>query len=270
MNHDVSSTVDIQVTLRGHLPGADEYAIRRIDDVLRFAPEPVLSARVKLTRHPDPAVERPIVAQANLDLRGRLVRAQASGVSVTEAVDLLHDRLRRRLLKFARNWEAQRGHHPHGDSWRHGHEPTRRAPFYPRPLEEREIVRHKTFSLSRVSVSDAAAEMEALDYDFHLFTELASGQDSVLYRTDTGYRLAQLNGPAAELDTEHVAELPVTVSEQHAARLSLSEAVERLNLSGLPFLFFQDDEDPGAGRGCVLYHRFDGHYGLIVPAYGAH
>jgi hypothetical protein len=31
----------------------------------------------------------------------------------------------------------------------------------------------------------------------------------------------------------------------------------------LPFLFFVDAE---RGRGAVLYHRYDGHYGLIAPA----
>ncbi len=36
----------------------------------------------------------------------------------------------------------------------------------------------------------AAAELVLLDYDFHLFTERSAGQDSVIYRTPGGYRLA--------------------------------------------------------------------------------
>jgi Sigma 54 modulation/S30EA ribosomal protein C terminus len=38
-----------------------------------------------------------------------------------------------------------------------------------------------------------------------------------------------------------------------------------LEASGQPFLFFVDAE---TGRGNVLYHRYDGHYGLIVPSAG--
>ncbi|MBT2381356.1 sigma 54 modulation/S30EA ribosomal C-terminal domain-containing protein [Streptomyces sp. ISL-111] len=40
-------------------------------------------------------------------------------------------------------------------------------------------------------------------------------------------------------------------------------AAQRLRLTGLPFVFFHDT---GTGRGSVLYHRYDGHYGLITPA----
>jgi hypothetical protein len=42
---------------------------------------------------------------------------------------------------------------------------------------------------------------------------------------------------------------------------SISEAISRLGLIDLPFLFFVD---AATGRSSVLYHRYDGHYGLIV------
>ncbi|MGF6887446.1 hypothetical protein ABIA39_005955 [Nocardia sp. GAS34] len=32
---------------------------------------------------------------------------------------------------------------------------------------------------------------------------------------------------------------------------------------GWPFVFFRD---PACHRGCVLYHRYDGHYGLLTPS----
>jgi hypothetical protein len=36
-----------------------------------------------------------------------------------------------------------------------------------------------------------------------------------------------------------------------------------MGLLGLPFLFFVD---AAQGRASVLYHRYDGHYGVITPA----
>jgi hypothetical protein len=39
--------------------------------------------------------------------------------------------------------------------------------------------------------------------------------------------------------------------------------MQHLELMGWPFVFFRD---PTTGRGSVLYHRYDGHYGLLVPA----
>jgi ribosome-associated translation inhibitor RaiA len=247
---------EIEVTVRGQLPGAADYARQRLSDALGYAPEPVLAARVRLTEHKGPASRRSILVQANVDLKGRPIRAQATGENVASAVDQLHDRVRRRLDKAARHWEARRGQQPKPEGWRHGNLPAQRSPFPSLPEDEREIVRHKTFSLAALSVAGAVAELESLDYDFHLFTELSTGQDSVVYRTEEGYGLAQLRpGPVAS------GEIRLTVSAHPAARLTLAEARDRLDLSGWPFLFFAD---AGTGRGSVLYHRYDGHYGLIT------
>jgi hypothetical protein len=55
----------------------------------------------------------------------------------------------------------------------------------------------------------------------------------------------------------------MTVSPLPAPRLSVREAAERLDAAGPPFTFFTDAD---TGRGCVVYHRYDGHYGLLVPS----
>src|SRR5690606_26951060 len=104
--------------------------------------------------------------------------------------------------------------------------------------------------------------MELLDYDFHLFTEEGTGMASVLYREGpTGYRLSQV-APTSE-DQLAPFELPVTISSTPPPCLTVDQATERLNLTGLPFLFFID---AAQGRASVLYRRYDGHYGLITPA----
>jgi len=60
--------VDVQVVRHGQLPGADDDAREKITRLLHLAPAPVLLARVRLTKHPDPSVARPVMAQANLDV----------------------------------------------------------------------------------------------------------------------------------------------------------------------------------------------------------
>jgi hypothetical protein len=155
--------------------------------------------------------------------------------------------------------EARRGGRPvPGEhEWRHGEEPSHRAHHYRRPADEREIVRHKSFALVAETPDEAAFEMDVLDYDFHLFID--TRLDSVLYRAGpTGYRLARTApGPVPS------AAVPLTVTPQPAPRLKVTEAVARLVLTGWPFVFFVDAD---SGRGGVLYHRYDGHYGLIAPA----
>ena len=52
------------------------------------------------------------------------------------------------------------------------------------------MVRRKSYALGRETPDEAAADAEQMDYDFHLFTERSTGEDSVIYRTAGGYRLA--------------------------------------------------------------------------------
>ena len=267
-------TIPVQVQVAGaHTDALLTEARERVRAAIRqHAGRPVLHARVRITRDGGP--DRPVVAQANIDLDGRLVRAQVHARTDREALELLEERLRNRMQHASRtvgNWEDRRGRgalsmagpQP-GDErteWRHGDLPTRRGPSYPRPPAERQIIRHKSFTVAEWGIDEAAFDMETLDYDFHLFTELGTGQDSVLYRGGpTGYRLAQVE-PHPEALARHA--LEVTVSEQPAPGLSTDEAIERMAALDVPFLFYLDRE---RDRGALLYHRYDGHYGLITPA----
>jgi hypothetical protein len=262
------ATTPIHVQLDGDLRGdLAQYLEQRTRDVLTLLDRPVLHARARLTHHADPRLARPYVAEANLDVDGRFVRAQVLAPSAREAVDMLHDRLRQRLehdLQYTQgDWEERRGRRATGEphEWRHGDEPAHRPPWFPRPPEEREIVRHKSVSPATCTLDEAAEDMDLADYDFHLFTEEGTGQDSVLYRAGpSGYRLAQVD-PHPEALAGH--DLTVTVSDQRAPLLTTAEAVERMAQLDRPFLFFLDAE---RAQGALLYHRYDGHYGLITPA----
>ncbi len=261
---DLPAVFDVEVTTNGQLPGAEDYARTKIGELGRLTHEPVLRAHVRLSEHGDPAVARRVIAQANLDVNGRLVRAQVESVTARDAIDRLEARLRHRLERSAQHWEAKRGGMPRvgPHEWRHQSEPTDRPTYFPRPEGERRIMRHKSYSLPTCTVEEAALEMELLDYDFHLFTEEGTKQDSVLYREGpAAYRLAQVDPESA--DNLAPFELPLTISPQPAPRLTVDQAIERIGLLGLPFLFFVDT---ARDRGSVLYHRYDGHYGLIAPA----
>lgn len=259
-----ATPITIDVTTHGRLPGAADYARDKIGGVIRLAHRRVLHARVRLTEHSDPAVNRPVIAQANLDVDGRLVRAQVQGVNAREAIDRLAARLRQRLERTAEHSEARRGARPVKlpHEWRHQSEPSHRPGYFPRPVDERRVVRRKSPAPHTCTVDEAAFDMEVLDYDFYLFTETGSGIASVLYRDDSGgHRLAQVIPPSREQFAPF--ELPVTVSGASAPCITLDQAIERLGLLGLPFLFFIDAAE---GRASVLYHRYDGHYGVISPA----
>lgn len=245
-------------------PGIEEYAQKRVRAALRAVHRPVLHVRVRITHHEDPAVARPVVAQAEVDVNGRLVLARATGTTGLEAVDLLHDRLRRRLerdrSRSGGTWEDRRGDRSpstgHGER-RHGVVPPARRSASD---AERVVVPHWSVTPRPCGLDEAVFDMDAMGYDFHLFTEEGSGQDSVVYTDPSGYRLAQVEPRPDEL-APHVT--PVRVSTHPAPLLGVTEAVGRMELWERPFLFFLDAD---RGRGALLHHRHDGHYGLVLPA----
>jgi hypothetical protein len=253
--------VDVQVT-EDETPDIAEYAEQRVRELFEESRVPVLHARIRISRLGNPARARPVVAQANLDVGGRMVRAQFRAGTAHEAVDLLRDRLRRRL----RSALQRPGDTAAFGTWRDtGEEPEVRQPeAVPLQAGDREIVRQKTVTLLRQELPDAAALLEDMGYDFHLFAEAGTGRDSVLYRSGSGgFRLAQLDPRPDAPPLQLPQGVPVTLSDQGAARLSVGEAVERMSVWPQPFLFFQNSEND---RGSVLYLRFDGRYGLISPA----
>ncbi|KJS63277.1 ribosome hibernation promotion factor [Streptomyces rubellomurinus] len=250
---------EVLVATRGEVsPAAPDYARTKLHAVLERLDEPVLAARVKLTQEANHAVARPSIAQAVIDLNGRPVRAQVAATTMQEAVDLLQDRLNARIARVRTHRRHHHRHHaetpavvpaPTGQE----HRPQRRA----LGVEERRVVRHKTYSLARQTGWSAVFELEAMDYDFHLYTDTETGHESVVHRdAATGeYRITSA-GTTPDTDPG----LPVTAAG--APALTVAEAAARLDLGGLPFVFFTD---AATGRGNVLYHRYDGHYGLITP-----
>jgi sigma 54 modulation/S30EA-like ribosomal protein len=260
--------LQVQTHAQGAVPAyAMDLAVRRVRAALRIAPEPVLFARVKLTMAADPAVERPAIAQASIDLNGRALRSHATAAVMRDAIEMMSDKLRIQLERAARNWARLRGGHPAGTARIAGPRPRSEPAQQSRSLEDPSVVGHKSYGLAKLTPAEAAAEMELLDYDFHLFTEQSSSQDSVVYRTGLGYRLALARPRPDRL--EHLdggkAAPRFTVSDKPAPRLDVGDAETRLDALGQPFLFFIN---AATGRGNILYHRSDGAYGLITPADG--
>ena len=255
-----STSTRIHVHTRGGVDPRDVgYARYKVNAALEHARDPVLLARARLTQHHNPALDRPALAQANLDLGGVLVRAQVAAPTMHEAIDELHDRLLARIDRASHDWQAIRGARPVPGEWRHDSPARPPLPYFPRAAEDRQVVRHKAFAVATETVEEAAFDMDLLDYEFHLFVEEGSGQDSVLHRTPDGLRLAQVS---PRPDAVSRGEVPFAVSERPAASLDVDGAIAHLEHLGTPFVFFRDAR---TGRGNVLYHRYDGHYGLIVP-----
>jgi hypothetical protein len=263
----VNGTPSIQVAVvRGEIPDrVVGYARDKVGAVLRLAPAPVLFARVTLAHEDAPSMQRPAIAKATLDVNGRPVRAHVAAGTDEEAVDLLEAKLRHCLEILAERRQARR-HEPATvppGAWRRGALPTDRPEWFPRPVEDRELVRRKAFLLRQQTVEEAAADLDLLDQDWVLFTELGTGADALLARTRTGLRLQVVGDETPDLGI-----LGGTVEVRPGApRMDLPTARTFLDETDEPFVFIADAD---TGRGRVVYRRYDGHYatmaGEVLPA----
>ena len=181
---------------RGEVPDESrDYAAKRLSTLIEHVAEPVLFARVKLTQAPDPALERPAIAEATIDINGEIVRAQVGAHRMGEAIDMLRARLRGKLEHRAQHRQALRRRAPSSrpGEWRHGDPPTERPGYFERPAEEREVIRHKSYMTDELTPDEAAFDMEQLDFDFYLFRDRVNGDDALLERVSDGsYRLTRM------------------------------------------------------------------------------
>lgn len=74
----------------------------------RFAPRPILYARMVIGTEHDRALERPATVTASLDVSGRIVTAHAAADTPLDALDLLEQRLRRNLDRLDARRRARR------------------------------------------------------------------------------------------------------------------------------------------------------------------
>lgn len=238
-----------------------ELAHEKVGAVLRLAPAPVLFARVTLAHEAAPDIQRPAIAKVVLDVNGRPVRAHVAAGSFDEAVDLLEAKLRHGLEILAEKRQAIRHEPAHAaaGSWRHGMLPTARPEWFPRPVEEREVVRRKAYLLHEQTVAEAAEDLELLDQDWVLFTEQATRVDAVLEHLDGRYRLTLASAATpVSVDLGEPVEVRAGVP-----RMELDAALKLLDELDTPLVFFIDRE---TNRGRVVYRRYDGHYGTLTRA----
>lgn len=117
------AALSVRVTARGPVGKRDrEAAEKALAQLVRFAPRRLLFARAILVKQQDPAVARRAFARGTLDASGEIIRAHATAPRMSEAIDLLADRLRGRLTELGERKRARRREPGVAGPgrWRHG------------------------------------------------------------------------------------------------------------------------------------------------------
>ncbi|MFD6357036.1 sigma 54 modulation/S30EA ribosomal C-terminal domain-containing protein [Nocardia tengchongensis] len=210
------------------------------------------SARIRMT---GPNCDTgPILVQVNTQPAGTSIRVQTLTHGRGDALPVLV-RLERQLRTVRKAWSPR----PWPD-------PTRPPLDAPGPGI---LLRRKTVAVQAIDPLTAAVVMDVMDYDVHLFTDVETGEDAIVYRAQpSGLRLARQHcvHPPRTAVVAAATPVPLITCPRPAPVLTEHEAADRVREHGLPFAFYTDFD---TGRGHLVYRRYDSGLGLITPAYAA-
>ncbi len=253
----------IEFSTAGAISAGDRRAVvDLLAKVLATSDDPATHIRVRMEHGADRNRVRSTTVRVIVDFKRGAIRGTVTADTTREAIDRLEDRLRAQLRHRIERRKA-RQHRPPSSGpgeWRHGDLPVQRPPYFPRPVDERQVVRHKTVAPAASTLEEALFDVESMDYDFYLYIDVETDEDAFVVRGDAieQPRVRFLNGLENGAGAGDV-----TVDPRPAPVHDVEGAKERLDITDDARLFYRDAH---TGRGHVLYRRFDGHYGLIVPA----
>jgi ribosome-associated translation inhibitor RaiA len=257
--------MNIDITAADEVPREELSEVRPLVESLeRYARRAPDVVRVTLRGGPgkgDPA--RPYVADASMELDGHVLAAHAAAPSPVAATEEVVERLRRQLRRVVGADVALRNE-PRTiekalEDLRREPPPWPAAAARRKPPEERQIVLHRTYAQEPESTLSAIADLLDDDELFHLFVHVRTNEDVVVHWRDDG-RIGLLFPRGSVLEDED--DVVVPEPSRYSEPLPLARARAEMDLLNHRFLYFVDAEDE---RGKVLYLRFDGDYGLVVP-----
>jgi putative sigma-54 modulation protein len=164
---------------------------RKIDEVTRV--------ELELKVEKNPSIPEPCVAEATVFTRGPVIRARESSTDMYAAIDLVADKLLRRVKKY---------HDKAMGKTRKGHEkfaaeveplpelaPVAGAATLADELsgeaihagDNGRIVKTKQFALKPMSVHEATLQLELVGHDFFVFTNAETNRTNVVYRRKDGH-----------------------------------------------------------------------------------
>jgi ribosome-associated translation inhibitor RaiA len=255
----IRADIPIQLTLRGAAPQSQiAYVLRKVEHLVQRPPAAAQQVQVVIALDSNPATERPVRIEVSAVVAGKPIRAHVQATEVTEAGDLVVDRLQQRLDRARERTRTRRrrGGIAGAHEWRHGGLPPHRGIEHRGDPNDgsRPVIKRKTYLLEPMTAEQAADEMELLDHDFYLFVDADTGADAVVHRRHDGS--FGVLGPTAGATGPHE-------SCGAPPALTAAQAKERLEVSTDRFLFYRDPSDD---RARVLYRRYDGRFGLLVAS----
>jgi putative sigma-54 modulation protein len=184
-------------------PALQDYANEKIEHVHKLLQQrkidEVTRVELELKVEKNPSIPEPCIAEATVFTRGPVIRARESSTDMYAAIDLVTDKLVRRVKKY---------HDKIHGKTRHGHDKISVPPATEEELapvavtaadadetageaafagDNGRIVKTKQFALKPMSVHEATLQLELVGHDFFVFTNVESSRTNVVYRRNDGH-----------------------------------------------------------------------------------
>lgn len=162
---------------------------RKIDEVTRV--------ELELKVEKNPSIAEPCVCEATIFTRGPVIRAQERATDMYAAIDLVTDKLLRRVKKYHDrvHGKNRKYHQKLTGPVAEAEEVTAAAAPAAAELEGElvaagdngRIVKTKQFALKPMSVVEATLQLELVGHDFFVFTNAETNRTNVVYRRNDGH-----------------------------------------------------------------------------------
>ncbi|MGO8685235.1 MAG: ribosome hibernation-promoting factor, HPF/YfiA family [Thermoleophilia bacterium] len=171
-----------------------EYAEEKLSRVHRLLQErhidEVSRVELELMVEKNPSIANPNIAEATIFTRGPVIRAKESSTDMYASIDLVADKLQRRVKKYHDK--------VHRKNPRHGQvlnlltsdvpeEETTMLAADEIETDDGHIVKTKQFALKPMTVDEATLQLELVGHDFFVFTNVETSDTNVVYRRNDGH-----------------------------------------------------------------------------------
>lgn len=162
-------------------PEVQAYANDKISRVARLVDGPTTEVEIEFFEEKNPSIQNNQVAEVTIFSKGPVIRAREAATDMHAAIDLVSDKLERRVnhMRGKINDKHKAGPRISG------------TPAPPLLSEEEEeggptIVKSKRVSVKPMTMDEAILQMELLGHDFFVFTTPESEDVNVLYKRRDG------------------------------------------------------------------------------------
>jgi putative sigma-54 modulation protein len=137
--------------------------------------------RHEKARRPD----QRFIAEITADLKGTFLRGEERGETLHAAIDQVTDVLDRQIKRYKSKRSRRGGSLSQLEEQVIAQLADVEDPE-PEVLEDGAVVREKSHPMTRMTVQEAAAQMDLLGHGFYMFTNIESGEANVVYRRHDG------------------------------------------------------------------------------------